>query len=130
MGYHTGKDGAVHVGANAVAAVQSWALDVQAETASGWGMGDEWKTTEATIKGWSGNVEAYFDPADATGQGALEAGDSVTLSLYPHAEGAGATYFTGTAIITGKPISAPKGDWVSVTFNFEGSGALTESVAP
>jgi hypothetical protein len=125
MGYKTGKGGAVKIGANTVAAVQSWSLDVQVETAKGWGMGDAWQNTEATVKSWSGNVEAYLDPADA-GQDALIPGATVTLELYPHETTTGAAYYTGSAVITGRPISAPKGDWVSVTFNFEGTGALTE----
>lgn len=125
MAYKTGKHGAVKVGEAAVAHVQSWSLDVQAETATGWGMGDEWTESETTVKSWSGNVEAYFDPEDA-GQLALGVGSVVTLDLYPHDSDVNATYFSGSAIITGKPITAPKGDFVSVTFNFNGKGALTE----
>lgn len=125
MAYKTGKNGGVKIGAAVVAAVQSWSLDVQTETAKGWGMGDEWTDSETTVKSWSGNVEAYLDPA-STGQTALVLGTAVALELYPHDAAATTHYYSGTAIITGKPISASKGDFVSVTFNFEGKGALVE----
>lgn len=124
MAYHTGKGGAVRIGTDAIAAVQSWSLDIQTETAKGWGMGDAWTTSETTVQSWSGNVECYFDPADVDGQGALLPGTSVPLAFYPHATATGAAFFSGTGIITGQPISAPKGDFVSITFNFEGQGAL------
>lgn len=127
MAFHTGKNGAVKIGASGattVAAVQSWSLDEQAETVKGWGMGDTHTTSETLMSSWSGSVECYLDPADTT-QTALTVGSSVTLSLYPHATAPGAVFFTGTAVITGRPISAQKGDFVSITFNFEGQGALT-----
>jgi hypothetical protein len=126
MAYHTGKGGRVRVGSNTVAAVQSWSLDIQTETAKGWGMGDAWTTSETTVKSWSGNVECYLDPTDA-GQDALTPGSIVTLEFYPHGFASGDAYYTGSAIVTGRPVSAPKGDFVAVTFNFEGQGALTDA---
>lgn len=131
MAFHTGKNGAVRIGtgpAAAVAAVQSWSLDEQAETVKGWGMGDAFTTSETLMRSWSGSVECYLDPADAT-QTALTVGSSVALALYPHSTAEGATYYSGNAVITGRPISASKGDFVSITFNFEGQGAhVTDTV--
>lgn len=125
MAYKTGKGGGVKIGAVVVAHVQSWSLDVQTETAKGWGMGDGWTKTEATVKSWSGNVECYLDPVDAA-QTALALGATVTLELYPHDLTGDPAYYSGSAVIVGRPISASKGDFVSITFNFEGDGALTQ----
>lgn len=130
MAYHIGKNGAVKVGspAVAVAAVQSWSLDIQTETVKGWGMGEGWTTSETLMQSWSGNVECYLDPEDA-GQDALIPGAIVAIEFYPHGTADGDTYYSGNAIISGRPISSPKGDFVSITFNFEGQGALaTETV--
>ncbi|MBP7001716.1 hypothetical protein [Amaricoccus sp.] len=123
MAYHIGKNGAVKIGANTVAAVQSWSLDIQTETVKGWGMGEAWTTSETLMQSWSGNVECYLDPEDE-GQAALIPGAIVAIEFYPHSTAEGATYYSGNAIISGRPISAPKGDFVTITFNFEGQGAL------
>lgn len=129
MGYHIGKNGAVKIGENAVAAVQSWSLDIQTETVKGWGMGEQWTTSETLMQSWSGNVECYLDPED-DGQNSLLPGAIVAIEFYPHSTAEGETYYSGNAIISGRPISSPKGDFVSITFNFEGQGALTtETVA-
>lgn len=124
----SGKDGVVKFGGTQIpdGLVQSWNLDPQAETVSGWGMGSDWKTTNATVKSFSGSVEFYWDPADAVGA-SVNAGDTITLDLYPGGEGSGKTYFSGSGVVTGVPKQSSKGDYVSVTVNFEGSGALSEA---
>ena len=80
------------------------------------------------VKGWSGSVECYYDPAD-TVQSGLEVGDVVALNLYPGGDGAGARYFSGNAVVSAVPLSGAKDGWVSVTFNFTGKGALASATA-
>lgn len=127
--YH-GQYGIVKVGdgtaSDAVAHVQSWNLDVQAQTLEGYSMGESWADSEVGIKKWSGSLECYYDPTDA-GQISLEVGSIVTLSLYPGGEETGKPYREGQAIVTGVPESAQKDGWVMTTFNFGGKGALTIS---
>lgn len=120
-----GHDGVIRVGGtDTIGHLQSWNLDPQAQMTAGYSMGEEWESNRATVKRWSGSAEAYFDPADA-GQISLEPGDVVTLDLYPGGDASGATYRSGTAVVSGTPISANKDGWVSITFNFVGDGALT-----
>ena len=121
-----GKDGIVRVGTDDVKHVQSWNLDPQAETAQGWGMGDEWKTTFATVKSYSGSIEVYDDPADPA-YAALVLGDEVAVDLYPGGDGSGAKYFSGNMVITGTPRSGSKDGIPTLTFNVTGNGALTEA---
>ena len=125
MGYHIGKNGAVKIGANTVAAVQSWSLDIQTETVKGWGMGDAWTTSETLMQSWSGNVECYLDPEDA-GQNALaaRARSSRSSSIRTRPPTATPTTPATRSFPAGrsrprKAISSP------ITFNFEGQGALT-----
>ena len=63
----------------------------------------------------------------AFGQGALRAGSSVTLNLYPEGTTTGDTYYTGTATITEMGVAVNDGDTINRTFSFKGNGPLSES---
>lgn len=121
-----GHGGVVKADTDTVGQLQSWNIDPQAQITPGYSMGEAWEDNEATVKRWSGSCECYFDPADA-GQINLEPGDVVDLDFYPGGEGSGATYRSGSAVVSGTPISASKDGWVSITFNFNGKGALATS---
>jgi hypothetical protein len=113
---------------DAIGNLQSWNVDAQATVTEGYSMGDAWSDNEATIKKWSGSAEAYFDPTDA-GQISLEPGDVVPLHFYPGGDDTGQPYRSGTAVVTGTPLTASKDGWVSITFNFAGKGALVTGTA-
>ncbi len=124
-----GKGGVITVGgSDTVGELQSWNLDVQAEVLEGYSMGDTWGDSETGVKKWSGSLEAYFDPDDA-GQIALDVGDTVALIFYPGGEESGKPTKSGSATITGTPLSASKDGWVSITFNFMGKGELATGTA-
>lgn len=124
-----GKDGVVKAGspsAVAVADVQSWNLDVQAESRDTYSMGDEWKGAYTHVKTWSGSVEVYL--ATTGIPAALEAGAAVTLELYPGGETDGTGYYSGDAVITSTAVSEAKDGEAMLTINFMGDGALTQAV--
>ena len=125
MSKHHGFGGSLKVGSEAVGELQNWNLDVQATVSSGYAMGEDWESSKSTVKKWSGSAECYFDPAD-TGQISLGAGDRVELHFYPDGETSGDHYRSGFANVTGTPITASKENYVSITFNFTGDGALSE----
>ncbi|MGX0875925.1 hypothetical protein ACSSV4_000597 [Roseovarius sp. MBR-154] len=121
-----GKDGVVKFGTPvaAVLAVQSWNLDPQADEVSGWGMGDEWEESFATIKRYSGSVEVYLNPADAA---VPDLAETVAVELFPGGETTGSGFFSGNVVITGKAMSGSKDGIPTMTLNIKGTGALTES---
>jgi len=90
-------------------------------------IGTSWRKNQATIKSWSGSIEAFWDETDSDGQGALTVGSTVTLNLYPEGNASGDAYFTGDAIITSKSVSGAFDGIVEASFSFTGTGALTES---
>ena len=90
-------------------------------------IGTSWRKNQATIKSWSGNFEGFWDETDTNGQGALAAGGTVTLNLYPEGNDSGDTYWTGDAIITSISYSAAFDGIVEASFSFTGTGALSES---
>ena len=85
------------------------------------------KKNQATIKAWSGSFDGFWDETDTMGQGALSAGGTVTLNLYPEGDASGDTYWTGDAIITEIAYNASFDGIVEASFSFTGTGALTET---
>lgn len=126
MATHKGSEGAVYVGANAIAEIKSWSLEESADTLETTTMGDTERTFVPSLTQWSGGCEAYWDETDTTGQGALTIGASVTLNLYPEGNTSGDTYFSGTALVTGINRQGAFDGMVECSFSFQGTGALTE----
>nr|BDD46842.1 hypothetical protein 8 [bacterium] len=102
-------------------------MEVTSDTVDASVIGTEWRKNQATIKGWSGSFDAFWDETDTQGQGVLAAGASVTLNLYPEGDDTGADYFTGDVIITSISYSASFDGLVEASFSFTGTGPLTQS---
>lgn len=126
MATHVGKDGAVYVGANAVAEIRDWSLEQTSEVVNDTVMGDTWMTNKATQKSWTSSFNAFWDETDTNGQGALTVGSEVTLNLYPEGNTSGDTYWSGSAIITSVSNSASFDGLVEASFSATGNGELTE----
>lgn len=127
MATHIGNDGQVKIGANAVAEIVSFSLSESVNTADDSVLGDTSTSHIAGMKSWSGSVSCYWDETNTTGQGAMTAGASVTLNLYPEGSTSGDTYWTGTATITGIERSVSNDTIVQANFTFTGNGALTST---
>lgn len=129
MATHTGSEGTVKVGSNAVAEIRSFSVDMTADTIEDSTMGDSWRTYKSVLKTWSGSIDCYWDETDTTGQGALTAGTEVTLNLYPEGATTGDKYYSGTAIVTGMTVTQSFDGMVEASFKFQGTGILTFSTA-
>lgn len=127
MANHKGSEGTVKVGSNAVAEIRSFSIEETADTLEDTSMGDSARTYLASLTSWSGSVDVFWDETDTNGQGALDVGSSVTLNLYPEGADAADTYYTGTAIVTGKSVSSSFDGMVEASFSVQGTGALTET---
>jgi len=123
-----GQTGSMTFGGEVVGHLQSWNLDVQAAILEGYSMGEGWADNETGIKRWTGSCEVYFDAADA-GQISAAVGEVVAIQLYPGGDETGEEYFSGSAIITGVPVSGTKDGWVTKTINFGGKGPLATATA-
>lgn len=127
MANHKGSEGTVKVGSDAVAEIRSFSIEETADTLEDTSMGDSARTYLASLTSWSGSVDVFWDETDTSGQGALDVGSSVTLNLYPEGDTAADTYYTGTAIVTGKSVSSSFDGMVEASFSVQGTGALTET---
>ena len=127
MATHTGSEGTVKVGSNAIAEIRSFSIEESADTLEDTTMGDTARTYKSSLTTYTGSVDVLWDETDTTGQGALTIGAEVTLNLYPEGDTSGDTYYTGTAIVTGRTINSTYDGLVEMSISVQGNGALTTS---
>jgi hypothetical protein len=129
MATHTGSEGTVKVGANAIAEIRSYSLEETADTAEDTSMGDSYRTFKTTLKAWTGSVDVFWDETDTNGQVALSVGSTVTANFFPEGASAGTSekYYSGEAIVTGKTVTGSFDGMVESTITLQGTGALTLS---
>lgn len=127
MATHTGSEGVIFNDTNQVAEVRSFSVDEVMDTIEDTAMGDSSRTYKAGLKQFTATVSAFWDETDTNGQGGFDVGSEVTLKLYPEGNASGDTYYSGTALVTGKTINSSFDGMVEAEYSFQGSGALTET---
>ena len=125
MATHAGSEGTVKSGANDIAEIRSFSLEESADTIEDTTMGDTSRTYLTGLKTFTGSVECFWDETDTNGQVSFSVGASVTLVVYPEGATSGDTYYSGTAIVTGRTITSSFDGMVEASFTLQGSGALT-----
>ncbi len=128
MATHSGSEGKVFIGKTQVAEVKSWSLEVTADVVDASTIGSSWRKNQSTIKSWAGSLDSFWDEEDSKGQGALIAGKTVILNLYPEGDEEGNTYFTGNVIITAISYKASFDGLVEASFSFTGTDALSQRI--
>ena len=126
MATHTGSEGTVKIGSDTLGEIRSYTIESTGETIEDSTMGDSARTYKAGLTTFSASFEVYFDETD-TAQNAVDAGASITFSVYPEGDTAGDTYYTGSGIVTGRSITASFDGMVEMSLSVQGSGALTET---
>jgi len=125
MATHAGSEGTVKSGANDIAEIRSFSLEESADTIEDTSMGDTSRTYLTGLKTFSGSVDVFWDETDTNGQVSFSVGSSVTLAVYPEGDTSGDTYYSGTAIVTGRTITSSFDGMVEASFTLQGTGALT-----
>lgn len=126
MATHAGSEGVVFSGSNQILEVRSYTISETGETLEDTSMGDAARTYIASLKTFTGSLDVFWDEAD-TGQGDLDIGSTITLNLYPEGNTSGDTYYTGSAIVTEKSITASFDGLVEMSVSVQGTGALSET---
>ena len=124
MAVHKGSEGAIKIGSATVAEVKSYSLDESADTIETSNMGSSARTYLASLTSFSGSVDCMWDETDSS-QNALAVGSTVTLLWYPEGSATGATYYSGSVIVTGKNITGSFDGLVEASIAVQGSGAIT-----
>ena len=125
MATHKGSEGLVKVGSATVAEVKSYSLEESADTIETTKMGDAARTYLPSLTSFSGSIDCFWDEGDTAGQVALAVGASVTLVFYPEGADSGDTYYSGTALVTGKTITGSFDGMVEASISVQGTGAIT-----
>lgn len=124
MAILVGNAGSFKIGANTVAEIDNWTLDVSTNLEETQAFGDTWKERTATIKEWSGSASGRLDDTDTNGHVALGTaflgGTTVSARFYVD----GTNYYSGTAFVNAS-IAAAENGLVTVNYTITGSGALT-----
>ncbi len=127
MATHTGSEGTVKVGSDAIAEIRSFSIEEAADTLEDTSMGDTARTYKSSLTNYTGSIDVLWDETDTTGQGGLTIGAEVELNLYPEGDTSGDTYYTGNAIVTGRTINSSFDGLVEMSISVQGNGALTET---
>lgn len=127
MPKHHGKEGIVKVSDDDVMNVSKFTITESVDTSDTTEMKAPAETHLAGIPKWSGSIDAFYNPADTTGQVVLAIGASVELGLYTDGDAVAKKYMSGTATVTSKSVEASFNGAVTVSFNFQGNGALAHS---
>ena len=120
-----GKGGSLNIGANKVAEISNWNLDLGADDIDVTSFdSDGWKEFLAGLKEWSGSAEGNFKPDDTNGQKAiLQAWLDGTVVEFKF-KVSDSVSFEGSAFV--KPsIEVPVDDKASFSVDITGTGALT-----
>ena len=131
MAHLAGKSGNVYsttaggtaTGVVIVAGMKSWNVDYTSDAldSTDFADGATGRTYIAGLSGWSGSFEGFKD-----GAAGLTPGTSYILHLRESASTTTQLY-TGTALITGLHESASVDGIVGLSYDFQGSGALTSA---
>lgn len=127
MATHTGSEGTIRSGANQVAEIRSYTITETGDTIEDTSLGDTSRTYKAGLKTFTASVEVFWDETDTQGQGSFDVGSTVTLNVYPEGTATGDVYYTGSAIVTEKSITASFDGMVEASFSLQGTGALSET---
>ena len=120
----SGTGGMVYIGAD-IGGIKSWTLDYTIDMLDTTDFTDgnttnSQRTFIPGLSSWSGSFEGYKDGAP---QG-LGFSSSVTLKL----EEDGTYFWTGSAYITGLHESSSVDGVITISYDFQGTGELTESL--
>jgi hypothetical protein len=132
MATHTGSEGTVKItpsggSETAVGEIRSYTLESSAEVIEDTALGDADRTYKVGLKTFTGSMELFFDETDSA-QPSLDVGAEITFHVYPEgSDVSGDTYYEGSAIVTGRTITASFDGMVEMSVTVQGSGALTEA---
>lgn len=121
----TGKGGSVYLGANKVAEITSWSLDLEADDIDVTSFDSAGKKEFlAGLTEWSGSIEGNLKADDTNGQKAIFSAWASGTALNFIFKVSEAISYSGSAFV--KPsIEVPVDDKASFSCDFQGTGALT-----
>ena len=131
MTVYKGREGTAKIGGATVGEVMQWSCEISANLQDSTKMGDIFTKDESVHSSWSGDMEVFWDPADA-GQAAAFGGstaivgDRVAVILYPRGVGSFPNVnVSGTVTVESMSLPQAHGELIKRTFKFKGYGSPT-----
>ena len=121
----TGKGGSANIGADKIAEINNWSLDLGADDIETTSFDSEgWKEYLAGLKEWSGSLEGNLKTDDANGQQAILQAWLNGTPLDFNFKVTPTITFSGSALV--KPsIEVPVDDKATFSCDIQGTGPLT-----
>ncbi len=120
----SGTNGKVMQGANVVLNMTEWTIDLKGASVdtSAFG-GSGWGAFTGTIKTWTAKCSGNYDPADTTGQVALNNGlaSSFSMKFYTDAT----HYWAGDAALVGVGLKSSAAGVITTEYSFNGATSVT-----
>ena len=127
MARHSGKNGVVMFNDVQIGFVTNWSINESEGSADLTAAGDIWEDHDGTQKNWTAEVEMRLDHATGSNQ-TFRAGDVFDLQLYSEGDGAGRTFFEGSARLSEHSADSPYSVAVTRSYSFQGKGPLSVEV--
>jgi len=141
-GQLSGTDLGVYIGGTLIAYSTSATLNINHSPRSTSNKEDGgWETAMSGYRNWDVSCDAMYAWLDPAGSaisnetlseiftGYIHTRASFTLTFGTTGSTAGDTKYTGTAWLTSASLSAPNEDTATFSVSFQGSGALTQTIA-
>jgi len=123
-----GKDGAVVVDGSTVTFIDSWALNMNAETVDVTAYGDTARVRMQTFRDWSADIEGTLDRSDTMQAALLDQFEDGSLSAVQlQLKTSASAYWYGSAVLRSGSVRSRVSDRVSVLFSFDSAGGLNHT---
>ncbi len=127
MAVMAGKDGEIFLGSTRIGYIDNFSVNINQASIEVSQLGDQWKEFIVGPSDWSGSISGTLDYADAQQKQIVDdllvpSGEPFTVKLKVST----ALTLTGDVYVTSGSITGSHSDRVAVSFNFQGTGALSK----
>lgn len=129
MTTYKGNSGVAKIGANAIAELKGFTVNVKMGTVEDTALGDTARTRVSDeLQDWDATITGHFFPGDTNGQALLVEGASLSLEFHPTGTATGRQKLSGTGIVDSVTIGeVANAAIVPFSAHCVGSGALARA---
>ncbi len=126
MANELGNNGAVYIGANAVAEVVDFSWDEGVSIVDNSALGDAADTHLVGTTNAKGSLNCFWDPTDTNGQEAMTVGASVSILFQPQGNTTGDIKYTASATVESVGVAVARNATITKAIGVVVNGAITK----
>lgn len=127
MAVTLGREGSLTFNGGVIAEVRSFKItETQGSYDKNVMGGGEWDQSVGGRKGWSVEVECFYDPADGE-HGGVSIGDEAVGEFFPEGDTSGNERRHGTCRVEERTVTASEDGLVELSLKLKGTGALNDA---